>query len=89
VAIECSGRFIVMRQAGLSRKGFNTLEKKGGNMELSKVKRSDKKPHWFPFDCESCNAAFDPKTWISDWSLSGELTWTCPKCKHPNYPKLD
>jgi len=23
------------------------------------------------------------------WSLSGELTWTCPKCGHPDYPRLD
>jgi hypothetical protein len=47
-----------------------------------------RKPHWQPFDCESCNAPFDEKTWTSDWSLSGELTWSCPKCGHPNYPSL-
>jgi rubredoxin len=46
-------------------------------------------PHWQPFDCEACNAYFDPETWKSDWSISGELTWICPKCGHPNYPSLN
>lgn len=49
----------------------------------------ERKPHWQPYDCESCNAYFDPETWKSDWSISGELTWTCPKCGHPNFPRLD
>jgi hypothetical protein len=47
------------------------------------------KPHWHPSDCESCNAVFDEKIWKTDYSLSGELIWICPKCKHPSYPRLD
>jgi hypothetical protein len=39
-----------------------------------------REPHWRPFDCEACNCVFDEKTWQSHWSLSGELTWSCPKC---------
>ena len=58
-------------------------------MSLYNTKQTDRKPHWYPFDCESCNAVFDPETWTADWSQSGELTWTCPKCGHPNYPRLD
>ena len=58
-------------------------------MEICKVKKPDRKPHWQPFDCESCNAPFNPSTWQADWSLSGELTWTCPRCGHPTYPRLD
>ena len=54
-----------------------------------KQDETKKTPHWHPFDCESCNAVFDERTWIMDWSLSGELTWTCPRCGHPNYPRLD
>lgn len=52
-------------------------------------KTDERKPHWFPSDCESCNALYDPETWTPNWSLSGELIWTCPKCGHPNFPRLD
>jgi hypothetical protein len=59
-------------------------------MEIGKKSQhSERKPHWQPFDCESCNAPFNPDTWQADWSLSGELTWSCPACGHPNYPRLD
>ena len=59
-------------------------------MEKSKEQsKPAQKPHWQPFDCESCNAGFDPGTWQAHWSLSGELTWSCPKCGHPNFPRLD
>lgn len=51
-------------------------------------KRPERKPHWQPSDCECCNDPFDPETWIADWSLSNELTWTCPACGHPNFPSL-
>jgi hypothetical protein len=42
---------------------------------------------WIPQDCENrkcgfCNEVFDPEIWESDWSLSGELAWMCPKCGH-------
>lgn len=52
-------------------------------------KTDERKPHWFPSDCEACNALYDPETWKPNWSLSGELIWTCPKCGHPNFPRLD
>jgi hypothetical protein len=58
-------------------------------MEIHNVEEPERKPHRFPFDCESCNAVFNPETWHSDWSLSGELTWTRPKCGHPKFPRLD
>jgi hypothetical protein len=44
---------------------------------------------WQPFDCECCNNPFNQNTWTFDRSLSGELTWTCPKCHHPNFPSLE
>jgi hypothetical protein len=66
-------------------------------MEICKVKDQlatssqliKRKPHWYPSDCECCNAPYDPETWKADYSLSGELIWSCPKCGHSNYPRLD
>jgi RNase P subunit RPR2 len=58
-------------------------------MEIAEEKKIRLNPQWQPSDCESCNHPFDSKTWKPDFSMSGELTWTCPKCKHPSYPRLD
>jgi hypothetical protein len=57
-------------------------------MKTAETAPKAEKPRWHPFDCESCNATFDERTWHADYSLSGELTWSCPKCGHPNYPTI-
>jgi hypothetical protein len=77
------GRIVIVDCGAVQRKLFRVF------MEIRKTTKTKQEPHWTPADCESCNAPFDPVTWQSDWSLSGELTWTCPKCHHPNYPRLD
>jgi hypothetical protein len=42
---------------------------------------------WCPKSCEGCNHPFN-NSWESDYSMSGELVWICPKCEHTNYPAL-
>jgi hypothetical protein len=59
------------------------------SMENAKIAKPEQKPHWHPFDCESCNAVFDERTWQADYSISGELSWECPACHHSNYWRLD
>jgi hypothetical protein len=43
---------------------------------------------WYPSCCEECNLPYNPRKWKSDWSLSGEMTWRCPRCHHENYPEI-
>jgi hypothetical protein len=57
-------------------------------MPASDKHKPERRPHWFPDCCECCNLPFNSKTWTSDWSLSGELTWCCPRCSHSNYPTI-
>lgn len=44
---------------------------------------------WRPATCEVCNLPFNEHSWVMDWSLSGEQTWTCAACQHENYPPIN
>lgn len=46
------------------------------------------KSTWQPESCESCSHPFGP-AWESDYSMSGELVWICPRCKKENYPPIN
>jgi RNase P subunit RPR2 len=46
------------------------------------------KAAWRPEACEQCAHPFSDG-WESDYSMSGELVWICPKCGKVNYSPLD
>jgi len=58
-----------------------------GKSGAIKLKDLQKNP-WTPKRCEICKHAFNPNKWTWDYSMSGELTWTCPRCAKENYPPM-